>query len=123
MVSFLLQKILWTIIPYSAHRVKGNGNNIVSTYETKAQVKAITDEIKSTASSAYERATLAINTAQTSLNRVNRGVQSISADYTSGAGSIGSFRLRVSFVGGGSESFDITEELRGLINDVLTYDR
>ena len=101
----------------------GNGNNIVSTYETKAQVKAITDEIKSTASSAYERATLAINTAQDSINRVNRGVQSISADYTSGAGSIGTFNLRVNFVGGGSESYNITEAMRGLINDVLTYDR
>ena len=101
----------------------GNGNNIVSTYETKAQVKAITDEIKSTANSAYERATAAINIAQDSLNRVNRGVKSISADYTSGAGSIGTFYLRVNFVGGGSESYDITEELRGLVNDVLTYDR
>lgn len=101
----------------------GNGNNIVSTYETKAQVKAITDEIKSTASTAYERATLAINTAQDSLNRVNRGVQSISADYTSGAGSIGTFYLRVNFVGGGAEAYNITEAMRGLINDVLTYDR
>lgn len=101
----------------------GNGNNIVSTYETKAQVKAITDEIKSTANSAYERATVAINTAQDSLNRVNRGVYSIDADYTSGAGSIGTFYLRVNFVGGGSESYNITEAMRGLINDVLTYDR
>jgi hypothetical protein len=101
----------------------GNGKNIAETYETKAQVKAITDEIKSTTNSAYERATVAINTAQNSLNRVNRGVYSIDADYTSGAGSIGTFYLRVNFVGGGSESYDITEELRGLINDVLTYDR
>lgn len=101
----------------------GNGKNIAETYETKAQVKAITDEIKSTANSAYERATVAINTAQDSLNRVNRGVQSINADYTSGAGSIGTFYLRVNFVGGGSESYNITEAMRGLINDVLTYDR
>lgn len=101
----------------------GNGKNIAETYETKAQVKAITDEIKSTANSAYERATVAINTAQDSLNRVNRGVYSIDADYTSGAGSIGTFYLRVNFVGGGSESYNITEAMRGLINDVLTYDR
>lgn len=101
----------------------GDGNNIVSTYETKANAKSVTDEIRATSNSAYERATAAINAAQDSLNRVNRGVQSISADYTSGAGSIGTFYLRVNFVGGGSESYDITDELRGLVNDVLTYDR
>ena len=101
----------------------GNGKNIAETYETKAQVKAITDEIKYTANSAYERATVAINTAQDSLNRVNRGVYSIDADYTSGAGSIGTFYLRVNFVGGRSECYNITEAMRGIINDVLTYDR
>ena len=101
----------------------GNGKNIAETYETKANAKAVTDEIRDTANNAYERSGAAITASQDALNRVNRGVQSISADYTSGAGSIGSFYLRVNFVGGGSESYNITEAMRGLINDVLTYDR
>ena len=101
----------------------GNGRNIADTYETKVNVKSITDEIRGIASSASDRASVAINASADALNRVNRGVQSINASYTSGPGSIGSFYLTVNFVGGGSESYNITEELRGLINDVLTYDR
>lgn len=72
--------------------------------------------------SATGKADTAINTAQSAIQYAGRGVQSISTTYNSGAGSVGTFYLNVNFSGGGSASYDITEDLKELITDVFMFD-
>ena len=117
------------------------GNNIRQTYATKSAltgmqntlqsnidgVADIANDAKETANGieliaqgAKELAQTANNNADSARARADRGVKSISATHTSSYYGQGTFKLNVTFVGGTTESFDITDELSGFIMDVFS---
>ena len=94
-----------------------------SALETANEAKETADGIELIAKEAKELAETASNNADSARKRADRGVQSISATYTSSYYGQGTFKLNVTFVGGTTESFDITDELSGFIMDVFSHNQ
>lgn len=63
-----------------------------------------------------------ITASQDALNRANRTVKSITAEYSTGYSAVGNFYLRVYFEGGGSETYNITEKLKDFVLDVYMFE-
>ena len=122
----------------------GEGRNIANTYETKSNALYTNSILRSdidsasamannalnmaanteaAANEARELAETANNNADSARERADRGVKSISATYNSSYSGQGTFKLNVTFVGGTTESFDITDELSGFIMDVFSHNQ